>query len=278
MAKITENAKIISHEKLAPGIYSMWIETEIAKHALPGQFISVYSRDNSKLLPRPISICEIDPSGVIRIVYRVVGEGTKEFSSYIAGESVKVMGPLGNGFASRVGEYIEESHSNIAEVSNNKISLKEGVRVLLIGGGIGIPPMLGLAKSLNVGSEIAVGYRNSSELFLTKELGENGRVYIATDDGSFGTKGTVIDAINENKVRADVIFACGPKPMLRGIKELAASWNVPAFISMEERMACGVGACLGCVCQTKDVDSHSNVKNKRVCVDGPVFLATEVEL
>lgn len=275
--KVSEDAKIISQEKLAPGIYSMWIETNAAAYAKAGQFISVYTKDASKLLPRPISICEMD-SSVIRIVYRVAGDGTKEFSSYEAGDTVKIMGPLGNGFAQRVEELINESHLNFAEVINNRIRLKEGVKALLIGGGIGIPPMLGLAKSLGGDVDIVAGYRNSGELFLTSELSENGRLYIATDDGSFGTKGTVIDAIEENKVRADVIFACGPKPMLRGVKTLAESWNVPAFISMEERMACGVGACLGCVCQTKNIDDHSKVKNKRVCVDGPVFEVAEVEL
>lgn len=277
MSKVIEEANIISQEKLAPGIYSMWIETSAAKDALPGQFISVYTKDASKLLPRPISICEMD-SSFIRIVYRVVGEGTREFANYKAGDTVKIMGPLGNGFAQRVKEEIADKRLNIAEVVNNRIRLNEGVRALLIGGGIGVPPMLGLAKTLGDNVEVVAGYRNNAELFLTKELSENGRLYIATDDGSFGTKGTVINAIEDNNIRADVIFACGPKPMLRGVKELSEKWGVPAFISMEERMACGVGACLGCVCQSKGIDSHSNVKNKRVCVDGPVFTAAEVEL
>lgn len=262
MPKVSEQAKIISQEKIAPGIYSMWIETEAARYAKPGQFINVYSKDASKLLPRPISICEIDTSGVLRIVYRVSGEGTKEFSSYNAGDTVKILGPLGNGF----------------DEGAKEIITSEDTKALLIGGGIGIPPMLGLAKSMHCEVTTVAGYRSSNDLFLMKELSENGKLIVATDDGSYGTNGTVIDAIKENDIRADVIFACGPKPMLRGVKALAEEWNVPAYISMEERMACGVGACLGCVCQSTTTDSHSKVKNKRVCVDGPVFLASEVEL
>ena len=258
MPKITETAKVLSQENLSPGVYSMWIETSIAKIAGPGQFISIYTKDASKLLPRPISICEIDPVGKIRIVYRIAGAGTSEFSQYEAGDDIKVVGPLGNGFDGSV--------------------VSDTTKALLIGGGIGVPPMLGLAEALKCEKEIVVGYRNDNELFLLDDLKSNGNVYVATDDGSFGTKGTVIDAIKENNVKADIIFACGPKPMLRGVKSLAEELGIPAYISMEERMACGVGACLGCVCQSSEVDGHSNVKNKRVCVDGPVFLATEVEL
>lgn len=150
---------------------------------------------------------------------------------------------------------------------------------MVIGGGIGIPPMLGLAKSLKEsGSDVTavLGYR--SELFLQDEFASSSSVYNATEDGNSGTKGTVIDAIKENNLDADIIFACGPKPMLRAIKELAAQKKIPCYISLEERMACGIGACLACVCQTKNVDGHSNVHNARVCKDGPVFKAEEVEL
>ena len=101
---------------------------------------------------------------------------------------------------------------------------------------------------------------------------------IATEDGSIGTKGNVIDAMRENHVQGDVIYSCGPTPMLRGVKAWGLTQVIPAWLSMEERMACGIGACLGCVCQSTEVDDHSMVKNKRVCKDGPVFLSTEVEL
>lgn len=120
------------------------------------------------------------------------------------------------------------------------------------------------------------GYRD--ELFLTKELQENGSLYIATEDGSCGTKGTVIDAIKDKEIQGDVIYACGPTPMLRAIKEYAMEKGIECQLSLEERMACGIGACLACVCKSKDKDAHSNVNNKRICKDGPVFLAEEVEL
>ena len=274
MPKVSEKAKVISQEKLAPSVYSMWIQTSAAQYAQPGQFISIYTKDASKLLPRPISICEIKPEGELRIVYRIAGAGTKEISEYKAGDEINIVGPLGNGFYAAV----NDSQSESGDFSKEALTITDTTRALLIGGGIGIPPMLGLAESVSCKKTIVVGYRNNNELFLLNELKQNGEVIVATDDGSYGVKGTVIDAIKENKVEADVIFACGPKPMLRGVKALAAELGIPAFVSMEERMACGVGACLGCVCQSTNVDSHSNVKNKRVCVDGPVFLATEVEL
>ncbi|MCR4695482.1 MAG: dihydroorotate dehydrogenase electron transfer subunit [Pseudobutyrivibrio sp.] len=253
--KIKEKALVISQEKLAEGIYSLIIETKASQYAIPGQFVSLYMNDGSHLLPRPISICQIDKEkGTLRLVYRVVGKGTKEFSSLAAGDKLEIMGPLGNGFPI------------------------EGDRVIVVGGGIGVPPMLGLAEA-HTGSVISVmGYRND-DTFLTQEFTDvAGDLIIATDDGSIGVKGTVVDAMEENKLEADVIYACGPKPMLKGVAKYAESHDIKCYVSMEERMACGVGACLGCVCQSKEVDDHSHVKNKRVCKDGPVFLSTEVEL
>ena len=251
-----ERAKVISQKCIGTGVYSMWIETKAAQTAVAGQFISVYCKDKTKLLPRPISICQIDKEkGRLRIVYRVVGGGTEEMSSYSAGDDISLIGPLGNGFMQR-----------------------EGKKAILIGGGIGIPPMVGLAEALKDKAEVSVvaGYRD--ELFLTEELENAGKLYIATEDGSTGTKGTVIDAIKEQAVEGDVIYACGPTPMLKAIKEYALANNIECQLSLEERMACGIGACLACVCQSKDKDAHSNVNNKRICKDGPVFLAEEVEL
>ena len=251
--KKKETAVVVKQEEIAARIYSMWISTSIAESAKPGQFISVYTKNAGKLLPRPISICEINKEEKqLRIVYRIAGEGTEEFSDYHSGSRISVLGPLGNGFP------------------------LEDKKAFIIGGGIGVPPMLELAKQLNCEKQIIAGYRN--ELFLTEELKKQGELYIATEDGSAGVKGTVIDAIEENHLTADIIYACGPKPMLKAIKEYAKKKGIPAYISMEERMACGVGACLGCVCQSKDKDDHSKVNNKRVCKDGPVFLAEEVSL
>lgn len=256
MKKI-EAAKIIENKKIATDVYSMWIESdEIVSKAKAGQFISVYCNDKSRLLPRPISICQIDKeNSKLRIVYRILGQGTREISEMKAGDVVKVMGPLGNGYDSF-----------------------ENKTVILIGGGIGIPPMLELARAhKDIANVIIVaGYRD--ELFLTEELAECGKLYIATEDGSTGTKGTVIDAIKENDIKGDIICSCGPTPMLKAVKDYAINNNMPCYISLEERMACGIGACLACVCKSKDKDEHSNVNNKRVCKDGPVFNALEVEL
>lgn len=251
--KFEEMVSIIRQEKIAADIYSMWLKTEeIAAHAKAGQFVSVYSNDGSRLLPRPISICEIDrEKSAIRLVYRIAGKGTAEFSALGAGMQLKVIGPLGNGFTGK------------------------DKKAFLIGGGIGIPPMLQLAKELNCEKQMVLGFRD--ELFLVDEFEKFGKVYIATEDGSAGTKGNVLDAIRENGITADVIYACGPAPMLRALKEYAAENGIECWISMEERMACGIGACLACVCKSKEKDAHSNVKNKRICKEGPVFLAEEVE-
>lgn len=252
--KYKERVTVVYQSCIAAGVYSIWLQTaQIAAAAVPGQFVSVYSNNASRILPRPISICEINKnSGMIRLVYRVVGEGTEEFSHLVPGDSVDIMGPLGNGF-----------------------SLQEK-SALLIGGGIGIPPMLELSRELKGEKQIILGYRD--ELFLNEELAKNGTVYLATEDGSAGTKGNVLDAICAEGLSADVIYACGPTPMLRALKAYAEEKGIECWLSLEERMACGVGACLGCVCKSKEVDSHSHVHNKRVCKDGPVFLSTEVEL
>lgn len=258
MAKLKMKSTVIEQKMIADGICSMWLDAkEVAVQAKPGQFISVYSNDKSRVLPRPISICEIDrEKGTLRIVYRVVGKGTEEFSKAEAGDSFEILGPLGNGFP------IEEA---------------KGKKVLMIGGGIGVPPMLQTAKEIEGEAIIVSGYRNQ-DLFLKEELESAGTLFIATEDGSVGTKGNVVDAIRENQIEADMMFACGSKPMLRALKNYALEKGIPCWISMEEKMACGVGACLACVCQSKDVDSHSHVHNKRICKDGPVFLSTEVEL
>ena len=254
MSGVKMTAKVRSQEKLASDIYSLVLHApEIARMAKPGQFVSLYSSNGANLLPRPISICEFDTEeGTVRLVYRVVGKGTEEFSSLIEGDKIDVMGPLGNGF-----------------------TLKDK-KAILIGGGIGIPPMVELAKWLNCEKNIVLGFRD--ETFLLEDLEPSGEVYIASEDGQHGVKGNVLDAIREYEIEGDVIYACGPTPMLRAIKEYAIANGIEAQISMEEKMACGIGACLACVCKSKDVDHHTHVNNKRICKDGPVFDAREVEL
>ncbi len=253
-------ATVLSQKEIAPGIFDMWIESRLALQAAAGQFIGVYPKDKSTLLPRPISICEVDKAeSKLRIVYRVAGKGTGEFSVYQAGEKTEILGVLGNGFP------IEEAKDK---------------KVVLMGGGIGIPPMVELAKELHEAkvSVIAIaGYRDG-QLFLKEDLEKYAEVYVATEDGSAGVKGNVLTVMQEKKIQADMIMACGPMPMLRGIKKYSQENGMKAYISLEERMACGVGACLGCVCKTKKVDHHSHVNNARICTDGPVFDAEDVEI
>lgn len=268
MMKFEETARVVSQLKLADGIFDLTLKTEqIAKNAVAGQFVSVYCNDKTKLLPRPISLCGIDRNNnTIRLVYRVTGEhtGTEEFSKLQKGDKVRLIGPLGNGFT------------------------VSGKKALLIGGGIGVPPMLQLAKDIKAGVamgltdeipefSIVMGYRDAGT-FLLDEFKEVAKTYVATENGSVGTQGNVLDAIRANALGADVIYACGPMPMLRALASFADENGMECFISMEERMACGIGACLACVCQSEEVDEHSQVKNKRICKEGPVFNAKEVTL
>lgn len=255
-------AQVTSQIKLAKDIYSMWIkfpeDTDISV-AVPGQFISMYCRDGSRMLPRPISICQINArDNMLRVVYRTVGKGTKEFSKLGAGSTIDIIAPLGNGFNIDTGTF---------------------KNALLIGGGIGIPPMLELAKTLREkGSEsvkVVLGYRDGN-LFLKDEFESYADVYVSTEDGSAGVKGNALDAIDKYSIEADIVYACGSSLMLRAIKALAKERGIKAQLSLEERMACGIGACLGCVCSSKEKDEHSNVNNKRICKDGPVFDSEEI--
>lgn len=249
---VKERAIIVSQQCIGTDIYDMVLSfPKGAKEARPGQFIAMYCEDGTKLLPRPISICGIDAeAGTLRVVYRIAGEGTRLFSQMKAGDSLEVMGPLGNGF-----------------------TMKDK-KAIIVGGGIGIPPMLELAKQLDCEKTVVLGYRD--ELFLKEEFEACANVAVATEDGSTGTKGTVIDAIEAAQVSGEIIYACGPMPMLKALAEYTDAHGMEAQISLEERMACGIGACLGCICKTKEKDHHTNVNNTRICKDGPVFDAKEV--
>lgn len=251
-----EKVTIVRADEIATDVYQIYFSTKnIAKEAKPGQFVSVYSNDGSRILPRPISICGIEDD-MLRIVYRVAGKGTEEFSKMHSGQTLEVQGPLGNGY----------------DVSK----INKWHKAVIFGGGIGIPPMLELAKQLDCEKSIVLGYRD--ELFLNEEFEKYGKVYLATEDGSVGTKGNVLDAVRECAIEGDILFACGPTPMLRAIKQYAKECGIECYISLEEKMACGIGACLACVCKSTNVDDHSKVHNKRVCKEGPVFNAEEVEL
>ncbi len=260
--KMKKEARVLSQRLLADGIYELWLETEMAQDARPGQFVGVYPTNKSTLLPRPISICEVDKEkSALRLVYRVVGTGTAEFALYQPGDYIMLLGVLGNGFP---------------------IDAAAGKKAVVMGGGIGVPPLLETAKQLQnmttkAESVTAVmGYRND-DTFLSEDFEKYSSLVIASEDGSVGTKGNVLDAMRQQDVECDVIFACGPMPMLRAIKTYATEKKIKAYVSLEERMACGVGACLGCITKTKNVDEHSHVNNARICTDGPVFDADELD-
>ena len=259
--------KILTKEEVAPNIYLMKLSApSVAQEALPGQFIHIKcSIDNYLLLRRPLSIHRIDKEkGEIYILFQVVGEGTKLLAQRKVGDNLGILGPLGNGF-------------NI---------YPESRKILIIGGGIGVAPLLALAEeSITQGKEVQVLIGAlKKELVIGEEnfrkLGA--KVDVATDDGSYKYKGLVTDLL-EGMIKegwlADQIFACGPKPMLKKISEIALQANIDCQVSLEERMACGIGACLGCVCKIKIKDKKEykvKYEYKRVCVDGPIFEGSEV--
>ncbi len=263
---IIEKSIVIEQKRLADNVCSTLLKSRIAESCVPGQFVMVGSGSGAHLLRRPISICVSDrEAGTIRLVFRTVGYGTNELSQVREGESVDLMGPLGKGFPT------------------NEAADKECI--LLVAGGIGAPPLYYLSRHLSeagIGKEritAVLGYGSAdSGLFLCDEFKETAEVIISTEDGSAGVRGTVMDAVKSEDIQPDIIFSCGPYPMLKVVKAYAGNIDIPAFISLEERMACGVGACLGCVAKTVKTDRHSRVKNTRVCTEGPVFDAREVEL
>ena len=204
-------AEVLRHETLAPGIRSLELRIpELPAAARPGQFVGVYTGDGAMLLPRPISICDSGDEKELRLVYRVAGKGTAEIAGLEAGEETQILGILGNGYP-------------VEELKNK--------RVLLLGGGIGIPPMLLLAKQLSALNNAeekeqspvitVLGYRDA-QMFLREEFEKYAQVFIATEDGSVGTKGNVLTAVKQEGIRADAICACGPMPMLRAVKAYAA--------------------------------------------------------
>ncbi len=234
---MVEDAKIRSNVCIGLDTYRMELVCD-SSQASPGQFIQVEVPDF--FLRRPISICEIKEDGLV-IIYKVVGQGTEKLATLKEG-TVNIFGPLGTGFP-----------------------VKKVDHVVLMGGGVGVPPLYETVKQyLKQGTKVDVvlGFNSQEQaLYLDefKALGAN--VYVATMDGSLGTKGTVIDAASENQILCDLVLACGPLPMLRAIQNTYPK----GYVSLEARMACGIGACMGCV--VKDQDDHA----LRVCKDGPVF-------
>lgn len=241
---------VVSVQTIAPGIIDMLVNAPgIAKEARPGQFVCLYCDDNAHLLPRPISICE-SMNGHLRLVFRIVGFGTAEFAEKKSGDTIKILGPVGNGYP---------------DIDSEDVTV--------VGGGIGIPPMLYLSRKLKEQGKkvtIVLGFRDKGT-FLVDAFENYGKVVIATDDGSLGVHGTVVDAIRKLGISVHTVCACGPMPMLKGLASYTEANGGTALISLEERMACGIGACLGCITKTREVDGHSHVKNARICTEGPVF-------
>ncbi|MFW5976489.1 MAG: dihydroorotate dehydrogenase electron transfer subunit [Bacillota bacterium] len=250
--------KIILNKKIAPDYNLMEIKAcEIAKRGKAGQFVHIKVNKSRKvydpLLRRPFSFYDIDnKKGIIKIVYKILGRGTKILSEFKKNEIINVLGPLGNGFG------LKESQE----------------KIVLIGGGMGIVPLYMLSKQLksnNLDFKVLIGgsTKNTIQFFIKefKKLGVN--LFLATMDGSIGYKGTVIDLFKQNEFDNNYIYSCGPKLMLKELMKISKNNKLKGQVSLEERMGCGTGICLSCVCQTVE-------GNKRVCKDGPVFKLDEV--
>lgn len=249
---LVENCVISDKKNIAKGIFDITVECpEIAKEAVCGQFVDV--KCNGFTLRRPISICSVNrKKRTIRLVFQIRGEGTDWLAEKCKGDSLDILGPLGNGF-------------NI-----------KNVKTVLVGGGIGVPPMYSCAEVLGKNSKAILGFRNEQLVILENDFKSLcSDVLVCTDDGSYGYNGTVIKPL-EKEIKEnspEVVLACGPKPMLRAIAEVCDNEGIKCFVSMEERMACGVGACLSCAIKVR-VDGTE--KYLHVCKNGPVFDAKAV--
>ena len=246
---IEEDILILENKDIANGVYKMTLNSKNSPLLIPGQFINI--KIKNFYLKRPISVCEIQNDKFV-IIYKVFGDGTKELSSYKTGEYLTINLPLGNGFT-----------------IHNELK-----KVLLIGGGVGVPPLFELAKRyVSLGTEVVavLGFRSKGDVFLESEFVNLGvKTYIATDDGSYGFYGNVLNLIKEKDINTDFIYAVGPKLMLKAVQDSFSK----GYISLEERMGCGFGACMGCVCKdAKDLSKHY-----KICTDGPVFEIGKVML
>ncbi|MDD5731035.1 MAG: dihydroorotate dehydrogenase electron transfer subunit [Candidatus Omnitrophica bacterium] len=246
-------AKIVKNTRVAKNYHKILLSAaQIAKAAKPGQFLSIKVSDNyGPLLRRPFSVHRAAGSN-IEVLYEVVGEGSRILSGRKPGEYLDIIGPLGNGF-----------------------SIARAGRPILVAGGMGVAPLVFLAEKLTgSGALVLIGAKTKGHIPCEKEFINAGcEVKIATDDGSRGFKGYVTDLLKKTLSAADyrrsTIYACGPGPMLKGVSRVSEERNIPAQVSLEAHMACGIGACLGCVVWTKD-------GYKRVCKEGPVFEANQI--
>jgi dihydroorotate dehydrogenase electron transfer subunit len=251
-----ELCKILSQNEIASDIYELTINGQLVTQITsPGQFVHIkVSNGLDPLLRRPISISSYDfEQKSLTMIYRKEGRGTSMLAELKPGMLVDILGPLGNGFP-------------VEEVS-------AGDTALLVGGGIGVPPLYELSNQLAAkGVKVihVLGFQTASAVFYEEEFLKNGETYVTTVDGSYGRKGFVTDVMKD--LQFDCIYTCGPTPMLRAIEQNYQHKKV--FLSLEERMGCGIGACFACVCKKKD--DPSGVSYKKVCSDGPVFRAGEV--
>lgn len=246
-------ATIVKNEKIAENIHAVTFALEEDCKVRCGQFGNI-SVGKTHLLRRPIAICKAEGREVT-FCYQIKGEGTKKLKEMGAGTKVNVLMPLGNGF------FAEENERKIA----------------LVGGGVGVFPLISVLREYDSSKEISayIGYRNKGAVCGVEEFEKAAKFVGVTDDGSYGEKMNAVQAFAVDFAkgnRPDVVFACGPTPMLRALKTFVEKENIPCYVSLEERMGCGIGACLVCVCDL------TNGKKARVCKDGPVFNVNEVTL
>jgi dihydroorotate dehydrogenase electron transfer subunit len=255
-----ENCLVVEQMEIADSIYMLTLQGELVTEMMsPGQFVHIKVGDESgPLLRRPISISSIDRSKKqFTLIFRKEGIGTSKLKEKVPGMTVDVLGPLGNGFP------VNETNS--------------GGIALLVGGGIGVPPLLELSKQLTANGVKVIhvlGFQSKNVVFGEEEFSKLGETYVVTVDGSYGHKGYVTDVINSYQCDFDSLYACGPTPMLKALEIRYRNENV--FLSLEERMGCGIGACFACVCHTHD--DATGYSYKKVCSDGPVFRVGEVVL
>ncbi|MGI6730881.1 MAG: dihydroorotate dehydrogenase electron transfer subunit [Anaerovoracaceae bacterium] len=273
MSKKIIQSKILENTELVKEIYRLVLQVEGTDHIKPGQFVNVYLDNKSMLLPRPISICSYKDREMT-LVYKIVGRGTQELAEYQPGQLLRVSTSQGNGFQ------LDHLFSTLAEKPEPKA-------IALVGGGVGVPPLISLATALgkkqgeSVDAKVIAILGFQEDPFLVSEFQALcDEVYVATDKGTSGFHGTVLDLMKEKKLKLDYCLACGPKPMLKALWSYCDKAAVPLQVSMEERMGCGYGACVGCTCKTKanagEEGEQVSIINKKVCTDGPVFMGNEV--